>query len=144
MQEYVVGFMFSNKLNLVVLIQKTKPAWQAGKWNGVGGKVEPGELPIDAMIREYEEETGVLHDDWTYYATQTGRESIVHLFYAVDNLALKYSETVTDEKIDVHEVRNLPVDVVFNAPWEIAMALAHFRSATPWTLDIKYNYEEAA
>jgi 8-oxo-dGTP pyrophosphatase MutT (NUDIX family) len=29
----------------VLLIEKQKPAWQRGKLNGVGGKIEPGENP---------------------------------------------------------------------------------------------------
>lgn len=46
--QYVLGFMFSNLMNNVVLLQKQKPNWQKGLWNGVGGKVESGEEPIDA------------------------------------------------------------------------------------------------
>ena len=53
MKEYVVGFMFSEE------ILKNKPDWQAGRLNGVGGKVEPNEYPDQAMVREFEEETGV-------------------------------------------------------------------------------------
>jgi 8-oxo-dGTP diphosphatase len=31
----------------------------AGKWNGVGGKIEPGETPIQAAVRECQEEINV-------------------------------------------------------------------------------------
>ena len=31
----------------------------AGKWIGVGGKLEPGETPEDCAIREVKEETGL-------------------------------------------------------------------------------------
>ena len=40
---YVAGFLFSYDLKRVALIQKTKPAWQAGRHNAVGGKIEEGE-----------------------------------------------------------------------------------------------------
>ncbi len=30
-----------------------------GKWNGIGGKIEPGESPEEAVIREAKEETGL-------------------------------------------------------------------------------------
>ncbi len=32
----------------------------AGKWNGLGGKVEPGESPEECVIREVKEESGLL------------------------------------------------------------------------------------
>lgn len=48
-KSYVVGFMLDQAREHVVLIEKNRPAWQAGKLNGVGGKVEPGEFPVNAM-----------------------------------------------------------------------------------------------
>ncbi len=36
-----------------------KRSFGMGKWNGVGGKIEPGETPEAAAIREAEEEIGV-------------------------------------------------------------------------------------
>ena len=35
---YVVGFYFAQ--GQVMLIQKDRPVWQKGKWNGVGGKID--------------------------------------------------------------------------------------------------------
>lgn len=43
----------------VLGILKNRPEWQAGRWNGIGGKIEPGEWPIDAMCRETKQETGL-------------------------------------------------------------------------------------
>ena len=54
---YVVGFVFCQEA--VLLIRKARPKWQAGKLNGVGGKIEPGELPLAAMVRECREESGL-------------------------------------------------------------------------------------
>jgi len=31
-----------------------------GKWNGLGGKIEPGESPEDCVVREIKEECGLL------------------------------------------------------------------------------------
>lgn len=53
----VVGFVFRGKE--VVLILKNRPDWQAGRLNGVGGRVEAGESPKEAMVREFKEETGL-------------------------------------------------------------------------------------
>jgi len=54
---YVVGFLFSEDQSRVLLVWKNRPAWQNGKLNGVGGKIEAGETPLQAMEREFKEET---------------------------------------------------------------------------------------
>lgn len=51
--------LFDEPLQNVLLIRKNRPQWQAGKMNGVGGKVEPGETPQGAAPRELFEETGL-------------------------------------------------------------------------------------
>jgi len=57
---YVVAFLFSETLDNVWLIEKQKPEWQKGCLNGLGGKIEENESPMDAVIRELNEESGVL------------------------------------------------------------------------------------
>ncbi len=42
-----------------VLLGWKKTGFGAGRWNGFGGKVEPGELVINAAKRELEEEAGI-------------------------------------------------------------------------------------
>ena len=42
-----------------VLIAKKKRGFGVGKYNGIGGKLEPGETVEQAMIRETQEEIGV-------------------------------------------------------------------------------------
>ena len=43
--------MFSENDTDVLLIEKQDPAWQKGFLNAVGGKIEPGEQPLEAMTR---------------------------------------------------------------------------------------------
>jgi 8-oxo-dGTP pyrophosphatase MutT (NUDIX family) len=57
-QEYVLGFVFNLDKTKVALMRKTKPEWQRGRLNGIGGKIELGETSITAMHREFKEETG--------------------------------------------------------------------------------------
>jgi mutator protein MutT len=42
-----------------VLLAMKKVRFGKGKWNGVGGKADPGETPEQATIREAQEEIGV-------------------------------------------------------------------------------------
>jgi 8-oxo-dGTP diphosphatase len=57
MRRYVLGFVFDLEYRDVLLIQKARPAWQAGRLNGLGGKMEEGETSYQAMERELAEET---------------------------------------------------------------------------------------
>lgn len=41
----------------VLLLHRRRPPNQ-GLWNGVGGRIEPGEAPLAACLREVREETG--------------------------------------------------------------------------------------
>ncbi|WP_262315587.1 NUDIX hydrolase [Lacticaseibacillus parakribbianus] len=42
----------------IVMINRRKPPYR-GLWNGLGGKVEPGETPLEGAVREVKEESGV-------------------------------------------------------------------------------------
>lgn len=70
--KFVVGFAFDQLLRTVLLIKKNRPAWQAGKCNGVGGKIEPGEGIRGAMVREFQEECGLVTQvtDWSCFYDQ--------------------------------------------------------------------------
>lgn len=133
---YVCGFAFPAMLDRVILIEKQRPAWQKGLFNGVGGHIEDGEMPVDAMVREFHEETGVLvpslqwrcfallngysqgEDNWDYQvsffsAGLTGPE-----FMAADSM--------TDEevlRIDLSEVYSGRLPVIPNIRMLISMAL---------------------
>jgi 8-oxo-dGTP diphosphatase len=81
-RKFVLGFMFDEARELVLLIRKTKPASIAGQLNGIGGKVEPNETFEDAMVREFEEEVGIrtTKDDWEHCLFFTGNDSSVGRF----------------------------------------------------------------
>lgn len=111
---YVVGFAFNNLYTRVLLINKTKPEWQAGKLNGVGGKIESSELAEMAMVREFKEETGVvtLTSVWRRFAILTieGKEpSYVYFFVTVLPTPLfRSAKTMTDELVVVFDMDDLP------------------------------------
>ncbi len=109
-REWVVGFLFDNNAEHVVLIRKNRPEWQAGRLNGVGGRVEPPETPVEAMTREFLEETGVTVTWWGrgHYAKLAWAQGVVHFFRAFAPLEVIHScETTTDEVVEVHWVHRL-------------------------------------
>lgn len=64
-REYVLIFSTRYEFNdeyhnpEMLVIEKDRPAWQKGRLNLPGGKIEPGETPVDAAFREMMEETGL-------------------------------------------------------------------------------------
>lgn len=66
----VVGFLFNPALDVVTLMVKDRPEWQVGRLNGIGGAMHEDEDGIEAMIREFREETGVVtvEEDWIHFA----------------------------------------------------------------------------
>lgn len=127
---YVAGFLFDDTEN-VLLIRKARPDWQRGLLNGIGGHIESGEQPIDAMRREFIEETGIeTHIDWMEFCRLSelsdDPEFRVHFFcgYRRNDQRLILYSTETDEPIETHVARHLPQDVIQNLNWLIPMALA--------------------
>ncbi len=127
-QRYVVGFMFNNDGSKVALIHKNKPKWQEGLLNGVGGKVETNEISLNAIVREFEEETGVktLRPDWDFYAHLEGGYFSLDVFYCKSDEYCYSVKTIEQEEVDVYNV----VDIlsgkekgVSNLPWLICAAL---------------------
>lgn len=104
--DYVLGFVFSEHKKMVLLIEKKRPAWQAGKLNGIGGKVEPGESPLAAMVREAREETGLEITDWRHYATMLFRgEDRIFVYEAKTSFAVFNDDYRPPTDVSVHAVR---------------------------------------
>ncbi|KKK84855.1 hypothetical protein LCGC14_2779130, partial [marine sediment metagenome] len=56
MKHYVLGLVYNIALDHIVLIKKKKPKWMNNYWNGVGGKINDNETPMEAIHRETAEE----------------------------------------------------------------------------------------
>lgn len=130
-REWVVGFLLDDAVppTDVVLIRKNRPEWQAGLLNGVGGKIEPGETVLEAMAREFVEETGVSIESWEPFARLKWEEGIVHfLRYFATPETLCACSTITDESIEVHKIHTLGMpgpgraNVTPNLRWLVPLA----------------------
>lgn len=59
----------------VLMLYRTNPQNKEdiheGKWNGLGGKLERGESPLEACVREFEEEAGMSVDASKFRALGT-------------------------------------------------------------------------
>ena len=131
--KYVVGFRMDPLGKRVVLVSKMKPAWQRGRLNGVGGKIERGETARQAIIREFREETGVHIEDWEQTVVLTGKTFEVTFFRSFGYIDAVRTET--DEEIIIHNVEDLfALSVIPNLKWLIPMQLDNTIS---WPVHIK-------
>jgi 8-oxo-dGTP diphosphatase len=125
LKRYVVGFAVNEELRAIALIRKARPAWQAGRLNGIGGKIEDGEEPIDAMRREFKEETGVAVPEWREVVTLRGEGWAVYFFVAdVASWELDAMRGEEDEPIEVHPLEVIgSLSVIPNLRWLIPLAI---------------------
>ena len=124
--EFVLGFLFNIDCTKVILIRKEKPYWQKGFYNGVGGKVQEGELPIEAIRREFREETVLDIFYWKYFGYINDSGNKISLFtsliptesFVKESVVNKTEEIVTEVFLD--NIKNIPI--VYNLHWLIPMA----------------------
>lgn len=132
MKHYVLGFVFNRKQDKVLLIRKEKPEWQAGFWNGIGGKIEPiDKSPLEAMQRESDEETG-MRLNWKHCITFVCSGGTVFVYKAIDNLNCGHEnycneihfKQIENEKLETWRLDSLPEKRMENLKWIIPMLLS--------------------
>ena len=122
-KKYTVGFLFSLNGESVCLIKKTKPDWQKGFLNGVGGKVEEGESYINCIIREFKEEAGVEILNWIEAGKMVSNEWEVMVYFAFDD-SINNVASLTEEEVDIYNVKELSKEKVLpNVPILIGLCL---------------------
>lgn len=125
-RECVAGFLICPERNRVILIQKNRPAWQRGYLNAIGGKIEDGETPAEAMRREYREETGLDLDGWALMLTLRWAGPTVHFFRLLAPIeTLQSVQSATDElvlSLDIDAVAAGDYAVIQNVRWLVKLA----------------------
>jgi 8-oxo-dGTP diphosphatase len=133
----VAGFMFDPTFKNVLLIRKDHPAWQAGKLNGIGGKLEQDETPRAAMVREFKEECGIdtSEDEWNHYETivENGQVEVDGRWRLAEIAEITFwwttgniwsAQSLTSEPVmPWHISRILEAETVPNLGWLVLMAL---------------------
>ena len=71
----------------LLLQRKSAGRFGEGKWNGPGGKVKPGETPLECVVREVREETGLTVSRLTeqgvvdfYFGEKPEPDWVVHIY----------------------------------------------------------------
>jgi 8-oxo-dGTP pyrophosphatase MutT (NUDIX family) len=102
MSRYSMGFVISPDGQSILLLEKNRPAILAGTWMGLAGHIEPGETPLEAVIRESAEEGDVHYVQWQYIKQLEGPEvadAEIHVYVGTADLST--ARALTDERIQV-------------------------------------------
>ena len=127
--EMVLGFMFTPDLKKVALCLKDKPLWQAGKMNGVGGKLEKNETRARCMEREAFEETGVMipADKWSSLGVICSQENtekpndvdVVWIYAVAAEEVQNVKPQDGEPPVSLCNPRDLPKNILPNLRWMI-------------------------
>ncbi len=119
---YVLALLFTPDRGQVVLMRKTRPAWQAGRVNALGGKLLPGESALDAARREVREEAGVDVAAWEEFLVWEDAQYRMHAVRAFDAAALD-AHTAEDQEVFRADCAALPPELIDNLRWLVPLAL---------------------
>lgn len=119
---YVLALLFTPDRRHVVLMHRTRPAWQEGRVNGLGGKVLPGEPVAAAARREVLEEAGVDVGAWEEFVTWDDPVYRMHVVRAFAEEAWR-ARTAEDQEVFLADVDALPASAIENLRWLVPLAL---------------------
>jgi len=135
-----LGFIYTPDYKYVLLIQKQRPVFHAGKLNGLGGKQEEGESVRACISREVEEESTLRIDpeSWQQMAVMSWLEWHVEVFAVVYNGDIEDIASLASEEVAWYPVNDLPKHVMSNLPWLIPLGIDVLTNSAPPTVKINY------
>lgn len=135
-----LAFVFNSDLSEVILIEKQRPQWQKGLWNGLGGKIEPGESIQECLIREVKEESGlsIPLKSWVEIASMTAQDWNVLIFGASIPKSSTPLHSATGEVVKWFSLKNFP-QVIDNLYWLIPLSMNKLQNQDLLKVAIHYN-----
>lgn len=123
-QAYVLALLFTTDGKRVALMRRTRPAWQAGRINALGGKLGAQESARDGASREVREEAGVEipADAWEEMLIWDDPMYRLHVVRAFDDGA-EAVRTMEDQEVFLADSARLPAEVIDNLRWLVPLAL---------------------
>ncbi len=122
MKHYTIGAFFNSPFYQEVLLIEKNSHGQKGKRNLPGGKVNFEENPLNAIVREFIEETGfvVPQNEWTYAGSILCQsEYKVSVYVAVNNHNIWWQPDYKEGYPAFVNVNRLPDNIVPNLRWLI-------------------------
>lgn len=110
--KHVIGFI--TNANRIMLIEKKKPAWQKGMFNGVAGQILEDEDPAQAISREAQAQTGLSGLRWTEIFMKNKEEDVFYLNAETSTLEFNRFKKDAAEDIHVFSIEVLPDNCVHN------------------------------
>jgi 8-oxo-dGTP diphosphatase len=121
-RSFVLALLYTADKKQVVLMRRTRPDWQAGRINALGGRITVREQPADAARREVREECGVDVLEWVEVLQWEDAEYRMHVMRALSDRALD-ARTMEDQEVFLASVDALPRNVIDNLRWLVPLAL---------------------
>lgn len=138
---YTLAFIFNAELSKVLLLRKTRPEWQAGLLNGIGGKCEPNEPPLKCIQREVFEECGLENIYFEKVGYISGGEYVVYVYTAsISSIDFETAVSKTDEIVAAYDVNDLHnQELLPSVKYLIPMAMQPY--IDPNFMSFTTNYE---
>lgn len=139
MRLFTLAFLFDPSYSRVLLIHKKRPDWQAGKLNGIGGKLESEETPLAGIVREIREETNLKIDAGLLrrFAQLHGHDWQVEVF--ASTVSGQEAKQMTDEEIEWVNISAIPPHAIVNLTWLIPMAIDRLKNGSPCVVRVYYQ-----
>ena len=125
MTKYSSCLIISLDKKKALLIRKNRPEFQKGRLNIIGGHIESGEYPKDAVIREVFEESGLVVDpeNIRLFCTLRDYAQMGYVYFYITYMDFTKAETTTDEDLEIVKVGDLPESALDNLEWLIPLGM---------------------